>query len=210
MSGYDPFPIELPAPRRGRPHSSSREAISERAIELFRAHGFAGTTIDMIAVASGVSKTSFFRYYSSKSEIVWSAFDEHTVRLARVLERADVATPTMTAVRESIVDTLGEDADPDGLWLRRFELIDTSPELRAEESAHWIVWSNVVAGFVAGRIGAEPGDLMPSAIGGAVQAAFLSRLRSWLPATGRTAGLVTDLDRELAPLCRVLQEWIEA
>jgi AcrR family transcriptional regulator len=47
-----------------------RGAIWDAAVTLFAAKGFDRTTVDDIARAAGVSKRSFFRYFSSKNDLM--------------------------------------------------------------------------------------------------------------------------------------------
>ncbi|WP_162794140.1 acyl-CoA-like ligand-binding transcription factor [Streptomyces paludis] len=200
-------------PRRrspGRPAASSREHIEGVAIRLFREHGYAATTIPMIASAAGVSRTSVFRYWGTKPEIVWGAFDHHTRRLARLLDDSavDDGRPTMRVVRECVVENLALSIEDSDQWMERFALLDTSPELRSEGSAHWLRWAAVVAAFVSRRHGVPEDGVVAQSIGAAVQAAFLAVLRSWLPEPRPSAALLPELDRALAPLCDALEAWL--
>jgi AcrR family transcriptional regulator len=47
-----------------------RDAIWDAAIDLFAQNGFDETTVDHIVEAAGVSRPSFFRYFSSKSDLI--------------------------------------------------------------------------------------------------------------------------------------------
>ena len=47
-----------------------RNAIWDAAIDLFAEKGFDETTVDDIVEAAGVSRRSFFRYFSSKSDLM--------------------------------------------------------------------------------------------------------------------------------------------
>lgn len=47
-----------------------RDAIWDGAVNLFSEKGFDETTVDDIAQASGVSRRSFFRYFSSKNDLM--------------------------------------------------------------------------------------------------------------------------------------------
>src|SRR4051794_12298047 len=47
-----------------------RDAIWDAAVELFVEKGFDETTVDDIAEAAGVSRRSFFRYFSSKNDLM--------------------------------------------------------------------------------------------------------------------------------------------
>jgi len=48
----------------------SRQKILTKALELFVNHGFDGTTISMIAKASGVSQGLLYNYYKSKDDLL--------------------------------------------------------------------------------------------------------------------------------------------
>ena len=68
------------APARGRRPATSRERVARAALELFARHGYDTTTVEDIAAAVGVSRRTFFRYYESKSDMVWGEFDAELVR----------------------------------------------------------------------------------------------------------------------------------
>ncbi len=60
----------------GRPRATSRDTIAEAACELFLEQGFEGTTVADITRRAGVSRSSFFNYFTSKSAILWAGLDE--------------------------------------------------------------------------------------------------------------------------------------
>ncbi|MFQ1000905.1 TetR family transcriptional regulator [Modestobacter sp. SSW1-42] len=178
-------------------------------MRLFLERGYGATTVELIAAESQVSRSSVFRYWGSKSDIVWSEFDVHTERLRELLRGVAVDLATMDAVRQCVVENLRTSMEGSALWLERFAVLDSAPELRAEEHAHWVAWAEVVAAFVAERHGHLPGDVVPQSIGGAVQSAFLAVLRRWLATDDRSGHLPTALDTALTPLCEVLQGWLD-
>jgi AcrR family transcriptional regulator len=189
---------------RGRPRVSSRAQIEEVAVELFLRQGYATTTMPAIAEAAGVSRTSVFRYFHGKSEIVWWAFDVHLDEFASLLDASDPASPVLDAVRSAIVRALESAADDHGAWLRRFELIDGEPELRAEEAAHWARWADAISASVQSRLGLSDA-LIPAAIGGALQAAYVARLRTWVSSPDvPIAPRIVELDAALLVVCDAL------
>src|SRR5262249_44433588 len=58
-----------------RPKPQSIEAIEKVALELFRERGFEETPVEDIAAAAGISRRTFFRYFGSKSDIVFGNFE---------------------------------------------------------------------------------------------------------------------------------------
>ncbi|WP_432512749.1 acyl-CoA-like ligand-binding transcription factor [Kineococcus sp. SYSU DK001] len=203
-------PVEKTAPRRGRPPASSREEIETVAIELFLSKGFEETTLAEITAAARVSKTSFFRYFPSKGSIIWWRFDEFTAGFAELLETAlPSEDATLDLVRSCIIGALERVIDPDGLWMQRFRVLDESTELRSGESEQWAAWTEHVASFVARRHGFATGDVAPQAVAGGVHGAYVAMLRRWLLVDDPGRDLLPELDRELQPLSRVLQSWLD-
>ncbi|GJM73265.1 hypothetical protein HMSSN036_54810 [Paenibacillus macerans] len=49
---------------------SKKTAIIDAAFQLFQEKGFALTTIDEIAKASGMTKPSFYKYFPSKEDLL--------------------------------------------------------------------------------------------------------------------------------------------
>jgi len=184
---------------RGRPPASSRARVAETAVDLFLEHGYSGTTIAMIAEGAGISKTSFFRYFSSKSEIVWADFDAHTDRLRTRLSKATHAD--LIAVQRIIVDNLRADLDSGGVSLRRFQLLDTSPDLRSDESVRWFVWADIVAEHLRLASGLDHSTPLQAAAGSAMQATMLAVLREGVRNGTSRDDILARLDSELNRVC---------
>lgn len=55
---------------RERKRRETRQRIADAGIRLFLAQGYDATTLDMIAVAAGISRRTFFHYFRSKDEIL--------------------------------------------------------------------------------------------------------------------------------------------
>ena len=87
--------VDAAGSRRGRPPGTSRRELELIALRLFSDQGFDSTTIEQIAVEAGVSKRTFFRYFSSKSAVLWSEFDTEvdTIRAALADESGPGAVP---------------------------------------------------------------------------------------------------------------------
>jgi AcrR family transcriptional regulator len=199
--------MTTPEPRRGRPPVSSRKALEEVAFSLLLRDGYEATTIQAVTTASGVGRTTFFRYFGSKGGIVWGEFDRAIERLRTALESAgDV--PALTAVANAVAEStrLSRDAAPD-TWLDRFRVLDHDPALSGETAEHWRVWAAEVARYVEYRRAMPPGSVISAAIGGAMQAAYVAVLRRW--AYGSEHPDIAVLRSDLEPVSAALQQHLD-
>ncbi|MBS9372333.1 putative mycofactocin biosynthesis transcriptional regulator MftR [Rhodococcus sp. B50] len=195
--------------RRGRPQVSSRAQVEAAAFELFLERGYTETSIMDIVAAAGISRTTFFRYFPNKAALVWSPFEEGTRDLQSALDTVDDDVPVMEAIRAGVFDSVVPRLDDEGLWRAQFRILDTSPELQAEGAQRWLAWAEVVARFVASRIGVRPTAVVPASIGGAVQGAVLAALRDSVEVPAFGGDLLSVLDTSLVSLGRNLQKWID-
>jgi len=79
-----------------------RADLSQAAFELTRQRGFHNITVDDMAAAAGVSRSTLLRYFGSKEEAVLSAFDAHVVRFAEALRARPSEEDEWTALRRAL------------------------------------------------------------------------------------------------------------
>ncbi|MFA1546018.1 mycofactocin system transcriptional regulator [Actinomadura chokoriensis] len=167
-------------PVMGRPRVTSRAALERLAFELFARQGFEETTVDDIARAAGIARRTFFRYFSSKNDLVWGDFEAHLRRLRKLLDEADPRTPMMDAVRAAVVEFNRYDP-ADVPWHRqRMELILGVPTLQADGTLRYAAWRAVISDFVAGRTGLPASAQPPRLAGHVTLAAAVSAYEQWL------------------------------
>ncbi len=166
--------------RPGRPAATSREELEHVARELFAARGFEATTVDDIASAAGIGRRTFFRYFASKNDVLWGDFDDGLRALRDRLAATDPGQPLLDALREAV---LAFNALPPGGvdWHRdRMTLILTVPALQAHSTLRYAAWRSVIAEFAAGRLGRDPGELLPQLVGHLYLGAALTAYEQWL------------------------------
>jgi TetR/AcrR family transcriptional regulator, regulator of mycofactocin system len=169
------------APRRaGRRPVTSRSEIEHIALDLFTHQGFETTTVDEIAAAAGIGRRTVFRYYASKNDIPWGAFDEQLDRMRATFTALPADMPVMTGVRVAVLDF--NDVHPDEQpWHRaRLRLILGTPALQAHSTLRYAAWRQVVADFAAAKLGLPSDGLVPQTIGHASLGVALAAYERWL------------------------------
>jgi mycofactocin system transcriptional regulator len=165
---------------RGRPPGTSARELELVALELFAAQGFEDTTVEQIATAAGVSSRTFFRYFDSKASVLWHAFDGEVAELRAAFAAVADDLAMMDAIRQVIVGVNRYQADDVPELRTRMLLIGTVPALQASAALHYDAWERTVSEFAAGRLGLDPEDLYPLAIGRTTLAACRAAFDRWI------------------------------
>jgi len=108
-----------------------RTGVVAAALELFATQGFDATSVEQIAKAAGVSRSTFFRQFGGKEDVV---FTDHEVMLDEL--RAFLDEPhenPWLAVCQASELVFGHFARDPELARRRYEIVRRVPELRDRE-----------------------------------------------------------------------------
>jgi len=89
-AGYGPT-ASLVVGQRG---ARTRQRIVEETLRLFESHGFHGTSVDAIAKAAGISRSTLYQYFESKEQIFVELLNECGSALMRVARRIGPLGPT--------------------------------------------------------------------------------------------------------------------
>jgi mycofactocin system transcriptional regulator len=190
-------PVSVPA-RTGRPPGTSARELELAALRLFAEQGYEDTTVAQIAAAAGVSGRTFFRYYESKADVLWGAFDLEVASIRAALAALPTDLPVMTAVRRAVL-AVNHYRPTDVPELRlRMTLVAGRPELAASAAAHYEAWEQAVRDFVALRSQQPADSLYPLAVGRATLATCRAAYERW--AARADADLAVYLDAALTAL----------
>jgi TetR/AcrR family transcriptional regulator, regulator of mycofactocin system len=194
-----PTTVTREAPRRaGRRPVTSRSEIEHIALDLFAQNGFDTTTVEDIAAAAGIGRRTVFRYYASKNDIPWGAFDDHLDRMRATFAGLPAEMAVMTGVRMAVLDF--NDVPPsEQPWHRsRLRLILETPALQAHSTLRYAAWRQVVADYAASRLGLPADGLVPQSIGHASLGVALAAYERWLREdTGELRDLLDSVFRAL-------------
>jgi mycofactocin system transcriptional regulator len=166
-------------PRRGRPPGTSRRELELIALRLFTDQGFDNTTIEEIAALAGVSKRTFFRYFGSKTSVLWSEFDTEVATIRAALADVPADVPMMEAIRRAVVLANHYRAEDVPELRMRMNLIGSVPALQSSAAIHYDAWERAISDFAATRIGQPADSLFPLAVGRATLAACRAAYDRW-------------------------------
>lgn len=168
-------------------------SIAATALTLFDEKGFDGVTVDEIASASGISRRTLFRYFSTKEDIVVSAhaaYGERIVELVKARPRDEDVWVSLRRGYGVLVDNV--ERDPEGA-ARTMRVVNATASLRAHTLEKHIAWAVDLAPEIARRLGdADARRLEADALVHASLACLDVALAHFVP--GRDASFGANLD----------------
>ncbi|HEU4676481.1 MAG TPA: mycofactocin system transcriptional regulator [Motilibacteraceae bacterium] len=178
------LPRQTPRPASGRPPSTTHAELERLGIALFAERGFDETSVDDIAAAAGIGRRTFFRYFASKTDLVWGDFDAGCARMAHLLAQTPADVPLLDALRRTVVDFNRLEPGQEEHHRLRMRLILDVPTLRARSTLRFEQWRRVVEEFAAARLGGAPEDLLPRTLGHCALGCALAAYEEWLRSPG--------------------------
>lgn len=159
---------------------SVRERLVDAAFALFGERGFERTTVDDIAERAGVGRTTFFRHFGSKEQVI---FPDHEGLLEAIRSRLSASRPATAtvAVTEAARGVLEHYVAEGDRARERYALTRTVPALRDRERAGIQQYERLFTGFIHDWLGGGPETaLRAELLANAVVTAHNHVLRGWL------------------------------
>jgi len=177
--------------------------LEEAAAELFLEQTYAKTTVGDIARRAGVSRNTFFNYFTAKSDLLWVDVDAGLAALPGALAACDRAAPVTESVRQALLRVAAGFGPGRVPWaLTQYELMATESELEASALARILVQVGLVHEFVGARPGSSlESDLIGRAFSTAVVAAAAAAAREWAGAGVARGTLTPYVDAAISPVC---------
>ena len=173
--------------------TSASGAVVAAALDLFVAQGFEATSVEQIAQAAGVSRSTFFRQFGGKDDVV---FSDHEVLLAQLrtslgtLQDDPRENPWAAACAASVEVFRHFAAEPE-LARRRYAVVRQVPALREREIVTVFQYERLFDDYLrAAMPGIDPIDAV--AFAAAVTAVHNHVLRRLLRGNDVPASVLSD------------------
>lgn len=172
--GYT-MPMAVPIAERKR--RAVRAELSEAALPLLVERGFESVTIDDLAAAAGVSRRTFFRYFSSKDDMVFAFLDQWAVRLAADIVARPADEDPVAAVHQAFRQLTRAYEDRALVLVR---LVRETPALRQQERINREHLRSAVVNALARRLGVnEERSLRPQILATIAFAPLDAAMLAW-------------------------------
>ncbi|MDF3144692.1 MULTISPECIES: TetR/AcrR family transcriptional regulator [unclassified Streptomyces] len=177
-----------------------RAELAQVAFELFRREGFEKVTLDDLAAAAGVSRSTFLRYFGTKEDAVLGAFDAHGDQAADALRARPAKEDEWTALRRALDTVIERYREDPARALATTRLVRETPALCARQLEKQHGWRPALARALAERAGStEPATLAQTVRAAAALDCLNVALDHWTASEG-ALDLVDVLDEAFAAL----------
>lgn len=127
----DPPPDPPAAGMREKKKERTRETIVQVALQLFEEKGFEAATVEEIAAAADISPRTFFRYFTSKEDVVFLGQDEENAAMIELLRTRPPNEPPLDSLLRATRLLFAKGRDLFGHAPQGLRLVQRTPALRA-------------------------------------------------------------------------------
>jgi AcrR family transcriptional regulator len=174
------------------PRSGARERLADAALDLFEESGYEQTTVDEIAERAGVGRSTFFRHFRSKDDVIFPDHDALRRQVAQRLATSSQDT-AIAAVSDAVQLVLRHYLSEGERARRRYRLTSSMDVLRDRETASVAPYQRMFREFIVDWMGgAADAALRAELMAAAVVAAHNHVLRRYLRGESRDPAKEVD------------------
>jgi AcrR family transcriptional regulator len=186
---------DRPLPLRERKKLRTHRALADAALRMFGEQGFDKTTLEELADAAEVSKSTFFRFFPAKEAVAIEAEAELWRLYLSALADRQLSGPVLGELHQTLAAALaGLDPGWDQRFLATRRLVAAEPALLAYVEHYRAGIRNQVIDCLAGKLGLSPEDLRLHVLAELAVTAFSVSGRYWVRHGGQ-GGRPALLDR---------------
>ena len=162
--------------------------VSRTAFKLFLEKGFEETTAEDISEAAGISRSTYFRYFATKEDVVVGTlvrFGDLMLASLRSCPDDDGIWSALRVALEPMIAAQEQQEPISGLDVAR--LIHRNPSLRSRHFEKTMSWQAALVPEVARRLGVadDPIDPRPSALVAAALGSLSAATDAWVASDGQ-------------------------
>ncbi|WP_328657037.1 TetR family transcriptional regulator [Nocardia salmonicida] len=141
---------------RERTRAAMRDEVSEVAFRLFSEQGFDKTTVEQIAAEAGLSRTTFFRYFGTKEEVILGKMSEFGPKIAAALAARPADERSWAALRRSFDVITEPKVDESQPFLNLMQLHGDACAVMTRQWEKTQGWHSLLVPEITRRLGGDP------------------------------------------------------
>jgi TetR/AcrR family transcriptional regulator, regulator of mycofactocin system len=170
---------QQPTGLRARKKALTRSTIEHTALQMFVDQGYGQVRLDDICARCDVSLRTFFRYFTSKEDLVLGRLRAHLGQADELFTRRppdeQLRTSLNAVIKQAVQDYVAEPERE----LARLRIVAATPELDLSLSTVFTGFERLVRRVAASHMHASDSDPTPRLLAVAAVAAFRVALEMW-------------------------------
>lgn len=184
---------------RARKKAATEAALQRSALNLFVEKGYERTTIEEIVADADVSRRTFFRYFSSKEEVIFKDATMYIEAFRKFLRERPKEESDLEALKQSLVSFVKYLEEREAPVLVFVNVVLASATLRARSAELQGRWTMGASEELANRAGTEL-DMKRRVLGAIGVGALTAAIQAW------TFGAATDLGDAVRDAFRYVED----
>lgn len=169
-----------PTSLRKQKKDATRRALLIAANLRFHLNGFEATTLDDVSQDVGISRRTFFRYFSDKESLAFPHREERLARFTELLDSAPANESPVGSLRRIAHLFAKEYMQHRDSLMAQQRLIQTAPSLLARENEIDRDWELAMAELFRQRgVGGADSELHSRVLAGAAIGVIRATMRHW-------------------------------
>ena len=165
---------------RERKKEQTRERLRAAAFDLFTERGFDNVTVDEVAEHAEVSKSTLFRYFETKEDLVLADSRVHGQLLMATFAERPSDEPVMTSLRAALVSVVAGLQGDRQRFLQRTRIVADAPTLSVRALERQAAWEDDLTALVLPRLqGRDDAETRASVLAAASLAVLRVATRRW-------------------------------
>jgi AcrR family transcriptional regulator len=198
-SSVPPETQTLPARKR----ASVRTSIGEQATQLFFQKGYAATTVDDIAAASGIGRRTFFRYFKSKEDVLLWGFDQFAYTVIELLKHRPKSEQPLAAMKNAVLGASVFFGGQPTEAIAVLKLVERTPALYNQQLAQQDRWADWFASALRQRKKWADKSMVPELASALALQAMRLGTRRWI--ADPSISLTEHVSRALSAMEKLLK-----
>jgi AcrR family transcriptional regulator len=161
---------------RERKKQSTRQAVEDAALQLFRERGIHETTIDELCARADIARRTFFRYFSSKDDVLLARLRVDIGIVEETFRQAAAAEP-LAALLTRAVDAVVTDPEA---FARFADVVLAIPALRALYLGMLADFEDALRELIARRLRIPPHVERARILAAAAVTGYRVGLEAWM------------------------------
>ncbi|MGB3413995.1 MAG: TetR/AcrR family transcriptional regulator [Microbacteriaceae bacterium] len=206
VSGTPAEPIKR---GRGRPKISSMSQLEKVAVELFTKNGYQKTTIDDVADAAGVSRSTVFRYVNTKNQLLWLFAGDYLDALGNALDENLKGRSVPMLIQDALIASMSLPISEADIFRKKLEIIASDEEQLSASLAYKLQAAKLITQAIHQHLPKSAETLAVNAIGHAYLAAAFEAVFHWATSQQSSVELPRIIAEMFEPLQRIYEDYLK-